>query len=402
LLKCLRDYRRIVGDRMISEIYRKTLKISRKHVVQVNSTYQGGGVAEILHSLISLMNDVGVKTGWRILHGNADFFNVTKKIHNALQGNQINFSKIKRQLYEDNNEAFARFTHIDHDLAVIHDPQPLPLINFQRKHQPWVWRCHIDISNPDPAVWDYLKGFILKYDMVIISDEKFRRPDLPVPQKLIYPSIDPLSPKNMDLTPELIQKMLGKFGIPTDKPLITQISRFDPWKDPEGVIKVFEMVKEEVDCRLILCGNMAADDPEGMVIYNKVRQKAEKHLKKKDIIMITAENHVLVNVLQRISNVIIQKSIREGFGLTVSEALWKGTPVVASMVGGIPNQIEDGESGFLLEPHDHKGYAEKIIWLLQHPDEAKAMGVRGKEYVREKFLTTRHLLDYLDLINEFF
>ena len=401
-MKCLRDYRKVVGDQMISEIYRKTLKISRKHIVQVNSTYQGGGVAEILHSLISLMNDVGVNTGWRILHGNADFFNVTKKIHNSLQGNQINFSKIKRQLYEDNNEAFARFTHIDHDLVVIHDPQPLPLINFQRKHQPWVWRCHIDISNPDPSVWDYLKGFILKYDMVIISDEKFRRPDLPVPQKIIYPSIDPLSPKNMDLSPELIQKMLGKFGIPTDKPLITQISRFDPWKDPEGVIKVFEMVKEKVDCRLILCGNMAADDPEGMVIYNKVRQKAEKYLKKKDIIMITAENHILVNVLQRISNVIIQKSIREGFGLTVSEALWKGTPVVASMIGGIPNQIQDGETGFLLQPHDYKGYAEKIIWLLQHPDEARAMGVRGKEYVRENFLTTRHLLDYLDLINEFF
>ena len=402
MLRSLNDYRNIVGDDVLSKIYKKSLKICKKHFVHINSTYQGGGVAEILHNLVSLMNDVGIDAGWRILHGDSDFFSITKKFHNALQGQNINFSKIKRKLYVANNESFARFTHINHDCVIIHDPQPLPLIHFQRKHQPWIWRCHIDISQPNPDLWNFLKSFILRYDLMIVSDEKFYRHDLPVPQRVIYPSIDPLSPKNMGLSPDLLRKTLKKFKIPTDKPLVTQISRFDKWKDPEGVIKIYQMVKEEVDCRLILCGSMAADDPEGMQIYSKLQNKPgiKKLLKNRDVIILTAENQILVNALQRISSVVVQKSIREGFGLTVTEALWKGTPVVASRIGGIPNQITHEETGFLLEPLDYKGFAATIVTLLKNPALREEIGYKGREYVRKHFLITRHLLNYIELLGE--
>lgn len=403
MLRYLSDYRNIVGDGVLSEIYKKSLKICKKHVLHINSTYQGGGVAEILHNLISLLNDAGIDTGWRILHGDSDFFSITKKFHNALQGEKINFSKMKRKLYVANNESFARFTHINHDCVIIHDPQPLPLIGFQRKHQPWIWRCHIDISQPNPELWDFLKSFILRYDLMIISDNKFYRKDLPIPQRLIYPSIDPLSPKNMEISAELIRKTLRKFKVPLDKPLITQVSRFDKWKDPQGVIQVFQRVKEKVDCRLVLCGSMAADDPEGMQIYSKIMQKPaiKKLLEKKDLIVLTAENQILVNTLQRVSSIIIQKSLREGFGLTVTEALWKGAPVVASKIGGIPNQITHGQTGFLLEPHDYDGFADIIVDLLKNPGLREEIGSRAKEHVRKNFLITRHLIDYLDLLGEF-
>ncbi|HHU83273.1 MAG TPA: glycosyltransferase [Firmicutes bacterium] len=402
MLRSLSDYREIVGDGVLSEIYKKSLKICKKHIVHINSTYQGGGVAEILPNLVSLMNDAGIDTGWRILHGDSDFFSITKKFHNALQGEKINLSKIKRRLYLENNESFSRFTHIHHDCVIIHDPQPLPLINFQRKHQPWIWRCHIDISHPNQELWDFLKSFILRYDLMIISDNEFYRKDLPIPQRVIYPSIDPLSPKNMEISEELIRKTLRKFKIPTDKPLITQVSRFDKWKDPEGVIEVFQRVKEEIDCRLVLCGSMAADDPEGMQIYNKIMNKpaTKKLIQKKDLIVLTAENQILVNTLQRVSSVIIQKSLREGFGLTVTEALWKGTPVVASKVGGIPNQIIHEETGFLLQPKDYAGFARVIVNLLQDPGLCEKIGSRAKEHVRNNFLITRHLIDYLDLLGE--
>jgi trehalose synthase len=237
---------------------------------------------------------------------------------------------------------------------------------------------------------------------MIISDNEFYRKDLPIPQRVIYPSIDPLSPKNMEISEELIRKTLRKFKIPTDKPLITQVSRFDKWKDPEGVIEVFQRVKEEIDCRLVLCGSMAADDPEGMQIYNKIMNKpaTKKLIQKKDLIVLTAENQILVNTLQRVSSVIIQKSLREGFGLTVTEALWKGTPVVASKVGGIPNQIIHEETGFLLQPKDYAGFARVIVNLLQDPGLCEKIGSRAKEHVRNNFLITRHLIDYLDLLGE--
>lgn len=400
--RSVEDYREIVGDEVISEIHRRARKLYGKHILHINSTYQGGGVAEMLSSLIPLMNDVGMDVGWVILHGEPDFFTVTKKFHNALHGERINLSEMKKGLYIMTNEDFSVYTHIHHDCVIVHDPQPLPLIKFYKKQRPWIWRCHVDLSNPNEEVWEFLKTYILRYDMVIVSNEKYRRNDLPVEQRVIYPAIDPLLPKNIEISDGVISKYLDKFDISTDKPLITQISRFDKWKDPEGVIEAFKLVKEKIDCRLVLCGDMATDDPEGSEIYSRVWRKAGGLIKKGDVMLITAGHDILVNALQRSSAVIIQKSLREGFGLTVTEALWKGKPVVASNVGGIPLQIADGENGFLVEPYDTKGFADRVIKILQNPRLAEEMGKKSKEIVRNNFLITRLLLDYLDLLNEIF
>ena len=399
-MRTMEDYRDIVGDGVISNIYRKARKLYGKHILEINSTYSGGGVAEMLSSFIHLMNDIGIETDWGILHGTPDFFEITKLFHNALQGKPADLTENKRHVYLQTNEEFYMYTHIRHDFVIVHDPQPLPLIKFYKKRQPWVWRCHIDISNPDKNLWEFLKPFILRYDMVILSNEKYKKNDLPVEQKIIYPAIDPLSTKNIDIPDEVIEKTLRKFDVKTDKPLITQISRYDPWKDPEGVLEVFKLVKEKVDCRLLLCGSMATDDPEGLRVYERIKRKANRLIRSGDVILLNTENNTLVNSLQRRSAVVVQKSIREGFGLTISEALWKETPVVASNVGGIPIQIIDGENGFLVDPYDIKDCANKVITLLQNPALAEDMGKKGKEMVRKNFLITRLVQDYLDMLSQ--
>ena len=399
----LENYRKIVGDEVIGAIHKKARNLYGKHILHINSTYQGGGVAEILSSLVPLMNNVGIDTGWRILHANPDFFTITKKFHNALQGEPINFTERKKRLYFKANGDFSTYTHIDHDCVIIHDPQPLPLIEFHKKRQPWIWRCHVDLSDPDDEVWEFLTSFILRYDMVVLSSEDYKKSDLPVDQRIIWPAIDPLSLKNMEISEKDISKYLRKFGVITDKPLITQISRFDKWKDPTGVIEVFKLVKEKVDCRLVLCGNIATDDPEGQEIYERTKGKAKGLIERGDIILVTepaSSNFMFVNALQRVSSVMVQKSIREGFGLTVTEALWKGTPVVASNVGGIPLQVIDGKTGFLLQPRDTQGFAERIIEILRNSDLACEMGKSAREHVRKNFLVTRLLADHLDLLTE--
>jgi len=396
----LERYREIVGDEVVSAIYRKARRLYGRHLLHFNSTYQGGGVAEILASLVPLMNHTGIDVGWRILHGNPDFFTITKRFHDALQGERINFTEIKKRLYIKANEDFSVYTHIGHDCVIIHDPQPLPLIHFYRKRQPWVWRCHVDLSTPNEELWEFLKKFILRYDLVIVSSEKYRRKDLPVEQRVIYPAIDPLSPKNMEISDKLTAKYLRKFGIPQDKPLITQIARFDKWKSPEGAIDAFRVVRGKVDCRLVLCGSMATDDPESWIVFDRIKRKAQRFIDNGDLILITSENNILVNALQRSSAVILQKSTREGFGLSVTEALWKQTPVVASNVGGISLQIRDGENGFLVDPANNEEFAARVIQLLQDSRLAKRMGKKGKETVRNHFLITRLLSDHLDLLNE--
>lgn len=397
-MKSLDDYLPIVGEKVIASIYQKAHRLTKKHIVHINSTGHGGGVAEILNNLVLLMNDIGIDTGWRVLLGPMDFFSVTKKFHNALQGDPINLSANKKNLYLDTNDKFSKFTHLDHDCVIVHDPQPLPLIKFNRKIQPWIWRCHIDITEPNKEIWNYIKPFILRYDLVIISSKRFKKDDLFLDQRVIHPSIDPLSPKNMDISDDTISKIFRKFGIPTDKPLITQVSRFDPWKDPEGVLRVFEIVKEKVDCRLLYCYNMAPDDPEGIVMYNKIEKKARKYLERGDVLFVLGDNQILVNALQRKSSVILQKSTREGFGLTVAEAQWKGTPVVASRIGGIPEQIVNNKTGFLVAPHDIDGCAEKVVTFLKDKKLAKEMGQKGKEFIKNNFLITRHITDYLTLL----
>ena len=395
----LEDFRHIVPDETLAEIYSRAKGLYGKNIVHLNATYQGGGVAEILYSLVLLMNDVGINTGWRILHGSQEFFEITKSFHNALQGANFNLSERKKHLYLQVNENFSKFTHLDHDCVIVHDPQPLSIIRSYRKLQPWIWRCHIDLTAPHEELWDFLKGFLIKYDQVVFSSEKYFKKDLPVDQRLISPAINPLSQKNKDISDKTILEHITKAGIPTDKPIITQVSRLDPWKDPEGVIDVFKLVKEKVDCRLVFCYNVASDDPEGLRMYNKVYKKANRLVKTGEILFVVGNNETLVNAIQRFSNIIIQKSTKEGFCLCVTEALWKGTPVVASNVGGIPTQIEDGKNGFLLEPKDNEGFADRIIHLLKNPEEGKNLGRQGKETVREKFLITRLLSDYLYMLN---
>lgn len=395
----LEEFRHIVPDETLAEIYARARSLYGRHIVHLNATYQGGGVAEILYSLVMLMNDVGVNAGWRILHGSQEFFEITKSFHNALQGAKLNLSERKKRLYLQVNDNFSRFTHLDHDCVIIHDPQPLALIRSYRKSQPWIWRCHIDLTDPNKELWDFLKGFLLKYDQIVFSSERYFKEDLPVDQRLMFPAINPLSQKNKEISDEVILEQLKKVGVPTDKPVITQVSRLDPWKDPEGVIDIFKLVKEKIDCRLLFCYNVASDDPEGLRMYEKVYRKANKFAKKGEILFVIGNSETLVNAVQRFSSVIIQKSTREGFCLAVTEAMWKARPIVASNVGGIPVQIEDGKNGFLLKPDDIKGFADKILLLLKNPDEAKAIGQKAKETVRQKFLITRLLSDYLYMLN---
>ncbi|MBN1125396.1 MAG: glycosyltransferase [Sedimentisphaerales bacterium] len=395
----LDEFRGIVEDDVLAEIYKRARHLYGKHVIHLNATYQGGGVAEILYSLVLLMNDVGLEAGWRILHGSQEFFEVTKSFHNALQGADLNLTESKKRLYCQVNQTFSHFTHLHHDCVIIHDPQPLALIQPYQKVQPWIWRCHIDLTNPHKGLYDYLKGFILKYDQIVVSSENYLKSDLPVDQRIMFPAINPLSQKNRDISDKVMKKWIDKAGIPTDKPLITQVSRLDPWKDPEGVIDIFRRVREKVDCRLLFLYNVASDDPEGLRMYNKVLRKANSMVKKGQVLFVVGNNETLVNAVQRFSDVIIQKSTREGFCLAVTEALWKNAAVVASKVGGIPIQIDDGVDGFLVEPLDYDGFAERIIYLLTHPKERKQLGLRAHEKVRRNFLITRLLSDYLDMLN---
>jgi trehalose synthase len=396
----LGKYRNIVGDQAIETIYNASSSLSEKTAVHINSTYQGGGVAEILNGLIILMNDIGIKTDWRVIHGDLDFFTITKKFHNAIQGEKINLSSKKKEIYYINNVNNAIFTHINHDFIVVHDPQPLPIITCYKKRQPWVWRCHIDISKPMKGIWDYLKMFVLKYDAMVVSMDKFKKKDIPepiIPQYVIRPSIDPLNLKNKQISTSTISKYLSKSAIEENKPILCQVSRFDKWKDPEGLIKIFKLVKKKIDCQLILAGSMATDDPEGQEIFENLEKIVQGQ---KDIHLLINVPDILINALQRAASVVIQKSVKEGFAITVSEALWKGTPVVASNVGGIPSQVIDGKNGFLLDAFDYTGFSKKIIYLLEHQDIAKNMGRFGKNHVKNNFLITRHLLDYIQLMKK--
>jgi len=400
-VKRLEDYRGIVSDEIITDLHRRTSLLHDKHVVHMNSTAQGGGVAEMLYALVPLMNDVGVDAGWRVLVGSDDFFGVTKKFHNGLQGDRVNLTENKKRLYVQANESFSQYNHISrHDAVIIHDPQPLPIIRFYKKRQPWIWRCHIDLTSPDPELWEFLKGYIMRYDLMIVSHEQYLRPDLTVEQCVINPAIDPLSQKNIRLPERTVMKYIKRHGVPLDKPLITQVSRFDKWKDPEGVVEVFKRVRERVDCRLVLAGNMATDDPEGLAIYERVRKRAGRLIESGDVIFLLGASDTAINALQRVSSVVLQKSLREGFGLTVSEAMWKGTPVVAGAVGGIPLQVIDGETGFLVDPADLDQTADRVATLLEDPVLAGAIAERGVEHVREHFLVTRLLGHYLELLAE--
>jgi trehalose synthase len=387
------DYEQFVGAETIGRIREKAKLLQDLHVVNVNSTYYGGGVSQLLSSLTLLMNSLGIKTGWRVVHGPPDFFTVTKKIHNALQGGKINLTDRKMKLYEQVVYENAIRNHLDHDVVIVHDPQPLPMINHYRKNCPWIWRCHIDLSRPNRELWDYLVPFIEKYDVVILSSKDYRQ-KLKKPQLFFMPAIDPFCVTNKELTREEIDERLDYYSIPTDLPLVVQISRFDRWKDPEGVIQAFRLARKEVDCTLVLLGNVATDDPEGTEVYQSLLDSREER-----IIILSRQDGALVNALQRRAAVVVQKSIREGFGLTVAEAMWKGTPVVGGNVGGIRYQIENGVNGFLVSSIDEA--ADRIVQLVRDRGLREQVGQKAKETTRQRFLLTRYLEQYLDLLNSF-
>ncbi len=387
------DYEQFVGADTVARVKEKAKPLHDLHVAHVNSTYYGGGVAELLSSLTLLMNSLGIKTGWRVIQGSPDFFSVTKKMHNALQGAEINLSELKQEIYESVVYENAVRNHLDHDRVIIHDPQPLPMVNHYQKKGPWIWRGHIDLSNPNRELWNYLAPFVEKYDAVILSLEEYAQ-KLDAPQVFFMPAIDPFSIKNRELSEAERQQRLDYYDIPTDLPLVTQISRFDRWKDPEGVIEAFKLAREEVDARLVLLGNVATDDPEGEEVYQSLLGCAEER-----IMILARQDTALVNALQSRSAVVLQKSIREGFGLTVTEAMWKGTPVIGGNVGGIRHQIEDGVNGFLVSSVEEAG--QRIVRLIKDEELRKRMGQRARESVRERFLMVRLLEQYLDLLNSF-
>jgi trehalose synthase len=397
-LRRVDDFRGVVPDSALAELRAAAEPLQGATVVHVNATSYGGGVAEILDNFVLLMNDLGLRTDWRVIHGIPEYFDVTKKFHNALQGGKLEFSADELSLYKAINERFAAFAFLDHDYVIIHDPQPCALVEYVDHQSPWVWRCHIDITHANRQAWEFMEPFISRYDRMVVSSEIYRVRDLKLQQDIISPSIDPLSAKNMDLPQETIEEYLAQYRIPMDKPIMTQVSRFDPWKDPEGVLKVFDRVKEAVDCRLIFVYNMASDDPEGVKILSQMLEAAKNYLEAGEVLFIRGDDPVLVNVMQRISDVVVQKSTREGFGLVITEAMWKGTPVVASNVGGIPTQMVDGVTGYMLPPKDYDGFAEKIVKLLEDRELAAQLGEQAREHVRDNFLVTRHLMDYLELL----
>jgi trehalose synthase len=398
----LDKYAPIIGEKKISEIKRLADRLVGKSVCHVNSTSVGGGVAEILHRLIPLMQDVGLKADWRLIKGSDEFFNVTKAFHNGLQGMEISLDGNMKKTYLEFNEANAQRLDLHHDFVVIHDPQPAATISYQKiRVGRWIWRCHIDLSSPNPDFIDFLVPIIHQYDSLIFTMEQY----IPEPLKsrkasVIPPSIDPLSDKNKPLSEERITAVLNKFDVDPEKPIITQVSRFDPWKDPLGVIDAYRIVKREVpDVQLLLIACMANDDPEGWTYYEKTARHAAEDSNIHLLTNLQCVADTEVNAFQRASDVILQKSTREGFGLSVTEALWKEVPVVGGNVGGIPMQVIDGENGFLV--NNVQEAAEKTLYLLKHPKEAKKIGAKGKEHVLKNFLITRHLEDYLRLLNSF-
>lgn len=387
------EYGKYIGAEAVDRIYKKAKKLRDFHILHVNSTYYGGGVAEMLSSLTLLFNSLGIKTGWRVIQGSPDFFSITKKMHNALQGGKINLTKRKMQIYEDVIYENAIRNHLQHDIVVINDPQPLPMINHYRKRGPWIWRCHIDLTNPNKRLWSYLSHFIERYDAAVLTLKEYKQ-KISTPQLFFLPAINPFSIKNRRLSKKESDERLKHYEIPTDLPLVVQISRFDRWKDPEGVIKAFKLARKEVDCTLVLLGNVATDDPEGADIYHSLIDCREER-----IIILSHQDTALVNALQSKAAVVLQKSIREGFGLTVAEAMWKGTPIIGGNVGGIRYQIEDGVNGFLVNSIEEA--AKRIVQIVKDKKRGKNMGQKAKETVRKNFLMTRLVEQYLDLFSSF-
>lgn len=400
--KSLESYRPVIGDERTDEILALGSALRGARVLHVNATAFGGGVAEILATLVPLMNDIGLHADWQVMKGADEFFNVTKAMHNSLQGMYYDWTPAMRETWLSYNRLNADLFDESYDFVVIHDPQPAAIPTFleerlARRDGKWIWRCHIDLTNAQVQVWDLLRSHVERYDGAIFTLPDYVKDDLHGP--VVYclpPAIDPLSPKNVDLPRETVDAILERYGVDPARPMIAQISRFDPWKDPLGVIDVYRAAKREFpDLQLVMVASMASDDPEGWDWYERTVRRAGEDFDIHILSNLNGVGNIEVNAFQRAARVVIQKSVREGFGLVVSEALWKGRPVVAGNVGGIPLQIINGKTGFLVNTVEE--CVEKLLFLLHNREEADQMGARGVEYVRDNFLTTRYLRDYLNV-----
>ena len=390
----LENYVGLLGAGEIEELRTLAKPLRGRSVEMINSTAVGGGVAEILNRLVPLAEELELKIKWEVMTGGEDFFEVTKSFHNALHGAPYHANARDFEIFLAYNERNRRRLPLDAEFVVIHDPQPAALIEGRKKDpNHWIWRCHIDLSHPNRGVWDFLEKFVARYDGSIFSSPEFAR-QLPIPQYLFYPAIDPLSEKNREIDPEFIARTLSRYEIDPLRPILTQISRFDRLKDPVGVIRAYRIVKRYFDCQLVLAGGSASDDPEGAIVLKEVLQEANSDPDIK-VLELPAWAPLEVNALQRASTIVIQKSLREGFGLTVSEALWKKKAVVASAVGGIPTQVIHKHTGLLA--HSIEGTAYQIRFLLSHPEIAAKLGEQGHQHVKENFLITQNLKRYLTL-----
>ena len=399
--KSLDDYRAIVGNDVVEEITHLAGKLKDAHVLHINATAFGGGVAEILMTLVPLMNDVGLAADWQVIEGTDEFFNVTKASHNGLQGMEIPLTEEMKGCWRQYNEHNANLFEGEYDFIVVHDPQPAGMLKYHGRSggTNWIWRCHIDTSHPNPIYWDFYAPYINIYEAAVFTMKQYVGPNVKFDHlAIIPPTIDPLSPKNAPIPLEQARKVVQGFGIDVSRTLITQVSRFDPWKDPLGVIDAYRLIKSEVpEVQLALVGSMASDDPEGWYYLDMTTRRAGED----DDIFILHNFHGVggyeVGCFQTASDVVIQKSTREGFGLVVTEALWKEKPVIGGNVGGIPLQVIEGETGFLVDTVEE--CAAKTLHLLQNPEDAQSMGKAAREHVRKNFLITRHLKDYLSLFN---
>jgi trehalose synthase len=388
----INEYVPVVGQSVVDELYILAEKLKGKVIQNVNSTSVGGGVAEILTRMVPILTELGVEARWDVIKGNEKFFAVTKKMHNALHGSDVPLLDEDYELFLEVNRENAKGFDFRGDVMFIHDPQPIALVEKREAvGKRWIWRCHIDFTEPQNGVWDFLKGIIERYDGMVLSAPAFAR-DVQVPQYLVSPSIDPLSDKNKELPEDYVATVLSGFGIDRERPIVTQISRFDYLKDPLGVVKVYKMVKKNTDCQLVLAGGGAIDDPEGMKVLGEVNEASQGD-PDIHVLFLPPSSDLEINALQRGSSVVLQKSLKEGFGLTVAEALWKAKPVIASAVGGIPLQIKHQHSGILT--HSIEGTAFFLKQLLQNPEYASRLGQNGREFVRFNFLITRHIYEYL-------
>ncbi|MGB6553696.1 MAG: glycosyltransferase [Candidatus Binataceae bacterium] len=388
----LSEYIPIVGEGVVQELTVLGARLTGKKVVNINSTRSGGGVAEILQRLIPLLGEVGIDARWEVVEGTQDFFALTKHLHNALHGTAHVFTAEDQGVFDMTTASNLERLNLNGDIMFIHDPQPAGLVrNRAAIGGKWIWRCHIDLSAPAPGAWEFIEPMVRQFDLSVFSAPQFTRA-LPIPQILISPSIDPLADKNRELGRDEIDAVLSKLGIRSDKPIVTQISRFDRLKDPLGVLEAWQLARRRVDCQLVLAGGGASDDPEGAEVLREVRERAGNDADV-HILDLPPTSHIEVNAIQSASAVVIQKSLKEGFGLTVSEALWKSKPVIAGAAGGIPLQITHKYSGILT--HTIEGTAFWIKQLLSEPEFARQLGRNGHNHVRSNFLLTRHMRDYM-------